>query len=99
MTGVVTAARKCAHLTEYAVLALLFWRIWRKPVRRELRPWNWRTAGAALLAAALYAGTDEFHQTFVPTREGCFRDVCIDTLGAAAGLMLLWLWGRWRKRW
>jgi VanZ family protein len=96
---IVFFARKCAHLTEYAVLALLVWRACRKPVRRDPRPWSWRLAGVVLLVAGFYASTDEFHQTFVPGREGCVRDVIIDTCGAAAGLFLLWLLGRWRKHW
>jgi VanZ family protein len=96
---IVFFARKCAHLTEYAVMALLIWRACRKPVRRDPRPWSWRQAGVALLVAGCYAATDEFHQTFVPNREGCVRDVIIDTCGAAAGLFLLWLLGRWRKHW
>jgi VanZ family protein len=29
----------------------------------------------------LFAMSDEFHQTFVPTREGAIRDVFIDTIG------------------
>jgi VanZ family protein len=96
---VVFIARKCAHLTVYAVLALLVWRLRRKPVRHDPRPWSWREAGLALLVTALYAATDEYHQTFVPTRDGCVRDVFIDSCGAAAGLFLLWLLGRWRKHW
>jgi VanZ family protein len=96
---IVFIARKCAHLTEYAVLALLVWRLRRKPARRDPRPWSWREAGVALLVAAAYAATDEYHQTFVPGREGCVRDVIIDSCGAAAGLFLLWLLGRWRRHW
>ena len=96
---IVTGVRKCAHVCEYALFAWLFWRAWRKPVRHDSRPWRWREAGVALLAAMLYAATDEWHQAFVPSREGCVRDVLIDTSGAAAGLFLLWLLGRWRKRW
>lgn len=96
---IVFVARKGAHLTVYAVLALLAWRAWRKPVRRDPRPWRWQHAGVALLIAALYAATDEFHQTFVPGRYGCVRDVLIDSCGAAASLFLLWLLGRWRKHW
>jgi len=30
---IVLTARKSAHLTEYAILALLFWRAWRNPAR------------------------------------------------------------------
>ncbi len=95
----VTAVRKCAHLTEYAVLAFLVWRARRKPVWRHLQPWSRREAFEALWAAMLYATTDEFHQTFIPSREGCVRDVLIDSSGAVIGLVLLWLAGRWFKRW
>ena len=86
-------ARKCAHLSEYAVLALLFWRAARKPVRRDPRPWSWRLGLAAIVFVFLYASTDEFHQRFVPTREPSVHDVMIDTTGAAIGIFLLW--GTW----
>ena len=96
---VVLGVRKCAHLTEYAVLALLFWRAFRKPVKNDTRPWSWRLAGAAMLGAMLYAATDEMHQRFVPGRFGTLHDVVIDATGGALGLLALWTWGRWRKRW
>ncbi|MGN6552451.1 MAG: VanZ family protein [Verrucomicrobiota bacterium] len=88
---VVLFARKCAHLTEYAVLAILFWRAVRRPVRADPRPWSWPLAGAAVMFVALYAATDEFHQHFVPGREPAVHDVLIDTIGAAIGMVLLWL--------
>lgn len=97
--AVVIGARKCAHLTEYAILALLAWRAFRKPVWRAVQSWSWRPAAEALWVAMFYASTDEFHQTFIPTREGCVRDVLIDTTGAAVGLFLLWRIGRWFRRW
>jgi VanZ family protein len=96
---VVTGVRKCAHLTEYGILAFLVWRAYRKPKWKDARPWSWADAGVALWAAVFYATTDEFHQTFVPTREGCVRDVMIDSSGAVAGLIALWLLGRILKRW
>ncbi|MDB6121150.1 MAG: VanZ family protein, partial [Pedosphaera sp.] len=37
--------------------------------------------------------------TFIPSREGCLRDVLIDSSGAVVGLLLLWAFGRWRKFW
>ena len=97
--AVVVAVRKCAHLTEYAVLAFLVWRARRKPAWRDVRPWRWAEAGEALWVTVFYATTDEFHQTFIPSREGCLRDVLIDSSGAVIGLFLLWLAGRWLKRW
>ena len=96
---IVLVIRKCAHLTEYAVLALLVWRAWRKPHWHDARPWLWSEAGVALWATVLYAATDEFHQTFIPSREGCIRDVLIDSTGAVVGLIALWILGRWRKFW
>lgn len=95
----VLAFRKCAHLTEYAILALLVWSARRKPVWNDTRPWRWSEAAEGLWFVVLYAATDEFHQTFVPSREGCLRDVLIDSCGAIAGLLLLWAVGRWRKFW
>jgi VanZ family protein len=96
---IVFIARKCAHLAEYSVFALLLWRALHKPVQDVSLPWNWREAGFVLLLVALYAASDEFHQVFVPTRTPRVHDVVIDTLGGAAGLLALWMIGRWRKHW
>jgi len=96
---IVLIARKGAHLTEYAVLALLLWRALRRPVKNDPRPWNWREARLVLLSVALYAASDEFHQLFVANREAAVHDVMIDTAGGAASLLALWLFGRWRKYW
>lgn len=96
---VVLFVRKCAHLVVFAVLTLLVWRALRQPVRRDPRPWSWSPAGFALLATTLYAGSDEIHQLFVPTREGRVEDVVIDAAGGALGLLALWLFGKWRKHW
>jgi VanZ family protein len=91
--------RKCGHLTEYAVLAFLFWRAVRQPVKNDSRPWRWGEAGVALSLVFLYAASDEFHQRFVPTRTPLVSDVFIDTCGGAAGLFALWIFSRLRKRW
>ena len=97
--AVVFYFRKSGHLTEYAVLALFCWYALRRTVRRDPRPWSWRLARLSVALCALYAATDEFHQSFVPTREARVHDVIIDTIGATAGMLLLWLLGRWRKMW
>jgi len=97
--AIVMFVRKCAHLTEFAIFALLVWNALRRPRWIVTRPWSWREAAEALWFAVLYAATDEFHQTFVPSREGCLRDVLIDSCGAVIGLLLLWALGRWRKFW
>ncbi len=95
----VVFARKCAHVTEYAVLALLIWRALRRPPEPTVSSWRWSEAGLALALAALYAASDEFHQAFVPSRQASVWDVLLDTAGAAFGLFCLWAVGRWRKHW
>ena len=97
--AVVFTVRKCAHLTEYAVLACLLWRALRKSPGPNARSWQWSEAGLVLVLAALYAASDEIHQTFVPSRQGSVGDVLLDTIGAAIGLLCLWAIGRLRKRW
>lgn len=90
--------RKCAHLTEYAILALLVWRALHQS-KNNLPPWSWPKVGGTLLVVFLYAATDEIHQSFVPTRTAQFSDVVIDTTGAAIGLLALWLFKHFQKRW
>lgn len=73
--------RKCAHMAEYAVLALL--------LRRALRLSGARRPSVCALAlCALYAAGDEFHQSFVGGRGPSPVDVMIDTVGASAALLL-----------
>ncbi len=91
------AVRKGAHMTEYAILAWLWWRALRRSVRGDARPWSWRIAGLALAAVVMYAATDEWHQSFVPNRTGAVRDVLIDTAGGMAGLGVVW-WRQQRRR-
>jgi VanZ family protein len=88
--------RKAAHVTEYAVLAGLWWRALRRPVRLDSRPWSWPIAAQALLGCALWAAADEIHQAFTHTRGASVRDVALDTAGAALGLVLLWCVWAWR---
>ena len=91
------AFRKCGHLSEYALLALLLWRAiyhTRQPlVAPELGEgkWRWDEAGLVLALIFLYAASDEIHQAFVPGRTALVSDVFIDTAGGAAGLLALWL--------
>ena len=91
--------RKCGHVTEYGVLAWLLWRARRKPAMNPPRPWLWAEAAFALCVAAAYAGTDEIHQSFSPSRYASVEDVLIDTLGAGVGLLLVWALGRCRRQW
>jgi VanZ family protein len=99
--AVQAVVRKGAHLTVYAILAILTWRARRVAGRTTpfLSNWNWRESGLIFAFCALYAITDELHQTFVSTRQGHPLDVMIDSLGALCGLLLIWFCGRRGKRW
>ena len=44
---------------------------------------------ASVMLCFFYACTDEFHQLFVPGRSGEFTDVCLDTVGATFGILLV----------
>lgn len=73
--------KKLGHANEYAVLFLLFVRAWS----------TLRSARARLdiswIATAIYALSDELHQSFVPGRHCKWYDVVIDVSGA----LLVWL--------
>lgn len=43
----------------------------------------------SVMLCFFYACTDEFHQLFVPGRSGEFTDVCLDTVGATFGILLV----------
>jgi hypothetical protein len=75
--------RKCAHLSEYAILAALLYRAFRQGSDRL-----WRAAALAFLVAAICASLDEFHQSFIASRTGSSWDVMIDCVGASIGLAL-----------
>lgn len=68
--------RKIVHMTEYALLTFLWWRVVRN-------------GAFAFVIAIAYAATDEFHQHFVQGRHGTPIDVGIDALGAAVAVLML----------
>ncbi|MHB1306963.1 MAG: VanZ family protein [Limisphaerales bacterium] len=88
--------RKLAHLTEYAVLALLVTIGLSRTFRLWCLEWSARRAWMALTLCAAYAATDELHQAFVSSRTGSPVDVGIDICGAALALGMLWLLKRGR---
>ena len=76
--------RKAGHLSEYAILAILIWRAFRRG-----SSWQMKMSilfVLALFGCAIFAATDEFHQSFVPSRTASPIDVMIDVTGAVIGL-------------
>ena len=85
--------RKAAHVTEYAILAMLLFRALVQ--RSTARVWQ---AALVVLIAAGYATLDEFHQSFVASRTGSPGDVLIDTSGALLGAAIYWSFRRRRTQ-
>lgn len=79
--------RKIAHMLEYAILTWLTVRVLRFSGKVEFN----RALVLGALIAVLYAVSDEYHQTFIPGREGTARDVIIDSIGVA---VFVWYYKR-----
>lgn len=75
--------RKCAHMTEYAILFLLIF----LPLKRCVGT-AWKAYMVAIAITVIYAGSDELHQYFVEGRHGCIQDVLIDSAGAVTAAVL-----------
>lgn len=70
-------AHKSIHVIIYSLLFLAF-------VRAT------KSSPLAALLAILYGASDEFHQTFVPSRMGSVRDLLIDSGAVLATAVILW---------
>ncbi len=81
---------KSTHVLAYAALGVLFVRALVGGLPARI------TSATALLAVALttaYGATDEFHQLFVPGRNGELLDLTADAIGAVLGVSICCLWG------
>jgi len=86
--------RKLGHLSEYFVLSIWVFRA----IRGRLSGWRVEWAITALVASAGWAGLDELHQAFVPSRGPSMHDVLIDVCGAAVAQVLVGLVSLFRSR-
>jgi VanZ family protein len=86
MWTILVIMRKCVHVCEYAILALLLWRALRSS--SAIRGKMSILFGAALLGCAVFAASDEFHQSFIKSRTPAVRDVLLDIAGALLGLLI-----------
>ena len=82
--------RKAAHTFLYLVLGVLAY----NAVRTRAIPRK-RVVLISIAIALGYAILDEAHQLFIPGRSGEVRDVAIDALAAAMGVLLYVLLEKW----
>ena len=80
-----TLGDKFLHVVEYAVLAVLCYRAFRRAAGLSAREY---AVALAIVAASLYGATDEVHQAFVPFRTAAWSDWVADTAGAAIGAVI-----------
>jgi len=85
--------RKAAHITEYALLAVLAYRA----VAFGQARFRSRNVVLPFVIAVAYAASDEFHQSFTASRGAAAADVTFDTFGVTIGLILC-LWQRLAAR-
>ena len=75
--------RKLGHFTEYFVLGGLLWRALRSQDAARTRA---RRLVLSLAITVIYAVSDEWHQSLVPSRTASVIDVLIDTIGGLCGI-------------
>ena len=74
--------RKFAHFTAYFTLGIMW--VMHFITKGE---GNIKSYICAFVFSALYAVSDEFHQLFIPGRDGNINDVLLDCLGVITGLV------------
>jgi VanZ family protein len=86
--------RKTGHFVGYGLVGLS----WLRALRMTRPGWKFRIdAALAMLATAVIASSDEFHQSFLPNRTSSPWDVLIDCSGALVLLLLAFAIGRARR--
>jgi VanZ family protein len=86
--------RKTGHVVGYGMLGLLLLRGWRATFGRD-QAMLWRTSLLAWLGTAFVASMDEWHQSYIPSRTGTWRDAVLDSV---AGLVFLLIAFGWLRR-
>ena len=82
-----TILRKGAHMTEYGLLWVLWW-----------RALDYGSRVPAIVITLAYAASDELHQHFVPGRHGTPVDWVIDATGVLIAILAVGVAERRRRR-
>ena len=85
--------RKVGHFVGYAILGLLAYRAWHL-ARNQAQAWDLNSAVRAIVVAAIVACGDETLQAFMTARGGSMFDVLLDSTGASAAQVLVFLRSR-----
>jgi VanZ family protein len=88
--------RKSAHFCSYGFLGALAFFSWRATLPAVPR-WTFRWSVLAVLLVAVAAASDEYHQSFLPSRTSSLRDVFLDLFGALCFQLAIRIWIGWRE--
>ena len=77
--------KKAGHMMGYGILAFLLWRAFSRGRGTLSRS----ALATAFVVSVLYAASDEYHQSFVPGRNGTPVDVGFDAVGALVALLVV----------
>jgi len=83
--------RKTGHVVGYGMLGLLLLRGWRVTFS-QAHAMLWRTSLLAWLGTAFVASMDEWHQSYIPSRTGTWKDAVLDSAAAFVFLLIAYWW-------
>ena len=83
--------RKLGHFAGYGTLSFLLFRAWRATLKSEPSAlWTWPWAAVSFVMTVIVASLDEWHQTFLPSRTGTYKDVLLDSAAALCVQVVLY---------
>jgi VanZ family protein len=85
--------RKAGHVVGYGILGLLLLRGWRATFGRT-QAILWRAALLSWLGTAFVASMDEWHQSYIRSRTGTWRDAVLDSVAGWVFLLVAYVWLR-----
>jgi len=85
--------RKTGHVVGYGMLGLLLLRGWRATLDQDHSKLG-RTVLLSWLGCAFVASMDEWHQSYIPSRTGTWRDAVLDSVAGVIFLLVAYFWLR-----
>ena len=85
--------RKTGHVLGYGMLGLLLLRGWRATLDQDHSELG-RTVLLSWLGTAFVASMDEWHQSYIPSRTGTWRDAMLDSVAGLIFLLVAYFWLR-----
>ncbi len=85
--------RKTGHFVGYGTLSVLMLRGWRATLDRDNSQLG-RTAIFSWLGTVFVATMDEWHQSYIPSRTGTWKDVVLDSFAGLVFLLIAYWWLR-----